>query len=62
MVWFEIVIWKFGVKIKSLFLLYLVSGGIRRHKNILLLLTFDKQSQIIQKLFFVRFFCCGKEI
>ena len=40
MVWVEVAIWKFSVKITSFLLLYFV-----RHKNILLVLTFDKRGR-----------------
>ena len=45
MVWVEVEIWKFGVKIISFFLLYFVSDAIAAIKiNILLVLNFDKRS------------------
>ena len=44
MVWVEVAIWKFGVKITSFFLLYFVNGANAAIKNILLVLTFNKRS------------------
>ena len=44
MVWVEVAIWKFGVKITSFFLLYFVNGANAHIKNILLVLTFNKRS------------------
>ena len=43
MVWVEVAIWKFGVKITSFFLLYFVNGA-NAPVKILLVLTFKKRS------------------
>ena len=44
MVWVEVAICKFGLKITSFFSLYFVSDAIAAIKSILLVLTFNKRN------------------
>ena len=61
MVWVEVAIWKFSVKITYFLLLYFVTSAIATMKILFKFKLSTKEVKIAQNLLFITFFRCGTE-